>query len=144
MVHEQPIPRAATRSLGGGPRHIDGGDGGVWVFLLSPRLYDSGLSRPRADGTKVIDRIQITATAKPTRWLLVTIYRNPGDVSLDRYLSRELMSPYWVRGKSEDVARLLGAAEGAEIKGTFVVYTGGSPWLLIAQLDLPPETISWR
>jgi hypothetical protein len=95
-------------------------------------------------GTKVIDRIQITATAKPTRWLLVTIYRNPGDVSLDRYLSRELMSPYWVRGKSEDVARLLGAAEGAEIKGTFVVYTGGSPWLLIAQLDLPPETISWR
>jgi hypothetical protein len=67
----------------------------------------------------------------------VTIYRDPGDVFLNRYLSRELMSPYWVRGTSEDVARLLGAPEGTEIKGTFVVYTGGPPWLLIAQLDLP-------
>jgi hypothetical protein len=88
-------------------------------------------------GTKVIDRIQITATAKQTRWLLVTVYWDSGDVFLNRYLSRELMSPYWVRGTSEDVARLLGAPEGTEIKGTFVVYTGGAPWLLIAQLDLP-------
>jgi hypothetical protein len=47
------------------------------------------------------------------------------------------MSPYLVSGKNEDVARLIGAPEGTGIKGTFVVYTTGPPWLLIAQLDLP-------
>ena len=94
------------------------------AFLSFPPVYMiQGYLDYAPTGTKVIDRIQITATAKPTRWLLVTSYRNPGDVFLNRYLSRELMSPYWVRGKSEDVARLLGTAEGTEIKGTFVVYT---------------------
>jgi hypothetical protein len=68
---------------------------------------------------------------------LVTVYRSPGDLPPSRYLSRELMSPYLVSGKNEDVARLIGAPEGTEIMGTFVVYTTGPPWLLIAQLDLP-------
>ena len=89
------------------------------------------------EGTTVIDRVQIAATGRPTRWLLVTVYRSPGDLLLGRYLSRELMSPYLVRGKSEDVARLIGAPAGTEIKGTFIVYTAGPPWLFIAQLDLP-------
>jgi hypothetical protein len=106
-------------------------------FSFPPVYMIQGYLDHAPTGTKVIDRIQITATAKQTRWLLVTVYRDPGDVFLNRYLSRELMSPYWVRGKSEDVARLLGAPEGTEIKGTFVVYTGGPPWLLIAQLDQP-------
>ena len=60
-----------------------------------------------------------------------------GDVLLDGYLSRELMSPYRVFGKAGNVSRLLGAAEGTEIKGTFVVYTQAVPSLLIADLDLP-------
>ena len=89
------------------------------------------------EGATVIDRVEIAATGGPTRLLLVTVYRSAGDLLLDRYLSRELMSPYLVRGKREEVARLLGAPEGAEIKGTFVVYTDGAPWLFIAQLDLP-------
>jgi len=89
------------------------------------------------EGTAVIDRVEIAATDKPARSLLVTVYRSPGDVLLDRYLSREMMSPYLVRGKGEDVARLIGAPAGTEIKGTFVVYTDGPPSLFIAQLELP-------
>jgi hypothetical protein len=88
-------------------------------------------------GTTVIDRIQIAASDEPTRWLLVTAYRNPGDVLLDHYLSRELISRYMVMGKSEEVVRLLGAPEGTAIEGTFIVYTDGLPSLFIAQLDLP-------
>src|SRR6266853_688179 len=89
------------------------------------------------EGTTVIDRFQIAATGKPARWLLVTVYRSPCDVLLDRYLSREMMSPYLVMGKSDQVARLTGAPTGTEIKGTFVIYTSGPPSLFIAQLDLP-------
>ena len=89
------------------------------------------------EGTTVVDRFQIATTGKPARWLLVTVYRSPGDVLLDRYLSREMMSPYLVMGKSDQVARLIGAPTGTEIKGTFVIYTSGPPSLFIAQLDLP-------
>jgi hypothetical protein len=106
--------------------------------LRQPPIYtiQGYLDRAPA-GTTVIDRIQVAATGRPPRWLLVTVYRSPGDLPPSRYLSRELMSPYLVSGKNEDVARLIGAPEGTEIKGTFVVYTTGPPWLLIAQLDLP-------
>ena len=109
----------------------------VSAFRQPPIYMIQGYLDRAPAGTTVIDRIQIAATDGPKRWLLVTVYRSPGDVLLDRYLSQELISPYLVRGKSEDVARLIGAPEGTEIKGTFVVYRAGPPSLFISQLDLP-------
>jgi hypothetical protein len=106
--------------------------------LPEPPIYRiQGYLDRAPEGTTVIDRVQIAATDKPARWLLVTVYRSPGDVLLDRYLSREMISPYVVRGKGEDVARLIGAPAGTQIEGTFLVYTNGPPSLFIAQLDLP-------
>lgn len=86
---------------------------------------------------KVIDRVDITARGKPTRWLLVTSYRAPGDVLLSRYLSSELKHPWVVGGKKEDVARMLDAPPGTEIDGKFVIYRTGYPWIMIAELNRP-------
>jgi len=104
----------------------------------SPRIYlIQGYLDRAPDGATVIDRVEIAASGEPSRQLLVTRYRSPGDVLLGGYLSRELISPYRVFGKGGNVSRLLGAPEGAEIEGTFVVYTQAVPSLLIADLDLP-------
>ena len=87
--------------------------------------------------TKVIDRVDITAPGKPTRWLLVTFYQAPGGVLLDRYLSQQLKHPWVVRGKRQEVARLLESPAGTKIEGKFVVYTRGYPAIMIAELDRP-------
>jgi hypothetical protein len=112
----------------------------TWAFPLlgGPPIYliDGYLDSAPAAAT-VIDRIQIAADGKPARWLLVTRYRSPADMLLDKYLSRNLISPYWVRRKSGDVDRLIGAPAGAEIRGEFIAYTSGYPWLFIAELDQP-------
>jgi len=104
----------------------------------SPRLYlIQGYLDRAPDGANVIDRVEIAATGKPTRHLLVTSYRSSGGTLLASYLSRQLISPYRVFGNSGNVSRLLGAPEGSEIKGTFAFYTEAVPSLLIAELDLP-------
>lgn len=86
------------------------------------------------ENAKTIDRFDITASGKSTRWLLVVSYRAPGPVSPSGYLSRSLKHPWAINGKREDVARLFGAPAGTEIKGTFLVYTSGAPVLMIADL----------
>jgi hypothetical protein len=70
--------------------------------------------------------------------LLVTYYGMPGEIGLDRYLSRVMAQPFAIRGTSEDVDRLAKAPSGTKIAGTFAAYTGGSPSLLIADLTAPP------
>jgi len=87
--------------------------------------------------TRVIDRVDITAPGKPTRWLLVTFYQASGGVLLDRYLSQQLKHPWVVGGKRRDVARLFAAPSGTTIEGKFIVYTRGYPWIMIAELDRP-------
>src|SRR4029077_11411904 len=49
--------------------------------LRQPPIYtiQGYLDRAPA-GTTVIDRIQVAATGRPPRWLLVTVYRSPGDL----------------------------------------------------------------
>jgi hypothetical protein len=86
-------------------------------------------------GTEVIDQIQIAARNEPTRTLLVTVYQ--GEAALDRYLSREMMSPYQLMGNRDDIARLLRAPAGTAVQGSFVVYTGGGPALRVVFLDSP-------
>jgi hypothetical protein len=107
-------------------------------LLRQPPIYlIEGYLDRAPEKTKVIDRVDITAPGKKTRWLLVTSYRAPSDILLSRYLSQELKHPWVVGGKEEYVARLLDAAEGAQVAGKFVIYRTGSPWLMIAELDQP-------
>src|SRR5205085_120245 len=108
------------------------------IPLAPPPIYiiDGYLDRAPKDAT-VIDRIEISADHGPKRSLLVTSYRAPGEIGLDRYLSRVLVRPFIITGKSEDVSRIANAPAGSEIKGTFVVYTRSYPSLHIAQLESP-------
>jgi hypothetical protein len=101
-----------------------------------PYIIDGYLERAPKDAT-VIDRIEISAYHQPKRWLLVTSYRAPGEIGLDRYLSRVLVRPFMITGNPQDVSRILNAPAGTEIKGTFVVYTRSYPSLHIAQLESP-------
>ena len=105
---------------------------------LAPPIYiiDGYLDRAPKDA-KVIDQIEISAYHQPKRTLLVTSYRAPGDVMLDRYLSRVLVRPFVITGDPKDVSRILEAPAGTEIKGTFVVYTRSYPSLHIAELESP-------
>ena len=108
------------------------------TLLRLPQVYlIEGYLDRAPEKTKVIDRVDITAPDKKTRWLLVTAYRAPAEILLSRYLSLELKHPWVVGGKREYVARLLDAPEGAQVVATFIVYRTGSPWLMIAQLDQP-------
>lgn len=106
---------------------------------LQPPVYlIRGYLDRAPEKTKVIDRVDITATGKPTRWLLVTDYRaSGGGVLLGNYLSQNLKHPWVVGGKSEDLRRLFEAPAGTEIDGKFIVYTRGYPLLMIAELDRP-------
>lgn len=106
--------------------------------IIPPALLiiDGYLDKAPASA-KIVDRVEVFASGKPKRWLLVTSYAAPGDVMLDRYLSWPLMHTYAVSGNREDVARLIGAPAGTAVKGTFRVYTASYPLLVIASLDLP-------
>ncbi|MGH7858818.1 MAG: hypothetical protein ACREQY_15940 [Candidatus Binatia bacterium] len=107
-------------------------------FSDSYRLYTiEGYLDRAPSGATIIDRVEIAATGEPPRELLVTVYQSPGEMLLDRYLSRQVESRYPVRGKPDYVSRLLDSPEGTEIKGTFVLYPHAIPSLLIAQLDRP-------
>jgi len=108
-----------------------------FVPLQPPIYHIEGYIDRAPKGTKVIDRIQIAARNEPTRTLLVTFYGNPGDAAPDRYLSREMMSPYQLMGNRDDVSYLLRAPAGTVVEGTFVVYTQGGPALRVASLDSP-------
>jgi len=110
----------------------------AFAFTGSYRLYlIEGYLDRAPNGVKIIDRIEIGATGEPRRQLLVTSYRSPGEMPLDRYLSRERSSRYLLWGKREDVSSVIGAPEGSVIKGTFVAYQQAIPSLLIASLDRP-------
>ncbi|MGH7820668.1 MAG: hypothetical protein ACREQ9_12935 [Candidatus Binatia bacterium] len=107
-------------------------------FSDSYRLYTiEGYLDRAPEGATVVDRVEIGAIGTPRRQLLVTAYRSPGEILLDRYLSREFRSPYVLRGNRDYLSRLLEAPEGAPIKGTFAVYQQAIPSLLVAQLDRP-------
>ena len=108
------------------------------VVPSPPPVYriEGYLDRAPADA-KVIDRIDVTASGRPVRWLLVTSYRSFGSVLLDRYLSRAMRHPWLVRGPADDVGRLLGAAAGARIEGTFLVYADVVPSIYVEDLDEP-------
>jgi hypothetical protein len=105
--------------------------------LHQPSLYiiEGYLDRAPHD-VNIQDQIDITAHGR-RHTLLVTRYGTPGEIGLDRYLSRVMAQPFAIQGTSEDVDRLVNAPAGTKIAGTFVAYTGGSPFLLIADLTAP-------
>jgi len=108
-------------------------------FRIAPPVYlIEGYIAQAPDESKVIDRVDVTAQGESVRWLLVTSYRAIGGVLLGQYLSRTLQHPWLVRGKREDVTRLLKAPAGSPVEGTFVIYANGVPALFIADLDRPP------
>jgi len=108
-------------------------------FRIAPPVYlIEGYVDMAPDESKVIDRVDVTAEGQSTRWLLVTSYKAIGGVLLGDYLSRSLAHPWLVRGKPEEVARLLKAPAGTPVEGTFLVYAGGVPSIFIADLDKPP------
>jgi hypothetical protein len=108
-------------------------------FRVAPPVYlIEGYIDRAADESKVIDRVDVTAPDEPVRWLLVTSYRALGGVLLHDYLSRVLRHPWLVRGRPEEVARLLKAPAGTKVEATFLVYPDGVPSLFIADLDSPP------
>ena len=90
----------------------------------------------------MVDRVELTDDGVSKRRLLVTAYRSSGDDPV-RYLSQQPLAPYSVWGKGGDVARLLAAPKGAEVNGTFVLYTQANPALAIANLDVvTTETVA--
>lgn len=112
---------------------------GFW----SPRLYTiRGYLDCAPSGATVVDRVELTDDGVSKRRLLVTAYRSSGDDPV-RYLSQQPLAPYSVWGKGGDVARLLAAPKGAEVNGTFVLYTQANPALAIANLDVvTTETVA--
>jgi hypothetical protein len=87
-------------------------------------------------GAEIADRIDIEARGR-RRALLVASYGTPGEPMLDRYLSRSMAEPYSLQGTDEEISRVIDAAPGTKISGTFAAYPGGPPWLLIADLTSP-------
>lgn len=90
----------------------------------------------------VLDSIEITGKGEPRRQFLVTEYGMPGEMALDRHLSRSMSNVYGLMGKPELVARVLEAPAGARVRGMFVAYTYGSPALLIGELEIPEAPAS--
>jgi hypothetical protein len=115
----------------------------IWSQSLptQPSLYviDGYLDRA-PPGVEIADRIDIEAHGR-RRTLLVTSYGTPGDTMLDRYLSRSMVEPYPLQGTDEEISRVIDAAPGTKISGTFAAYPGGPPWLLIADLTSPATTL---
>jgi len=107
------------------------------IAIPSPYIIEGYLDRAPPEA-KVIDRVEVFSSGRAKRWLLVTSYRAPGEISLDRYLSWPLEHTYAVSGKRDEVARLFEAPAGAQIKGTFLVYARAYPTLVISELDAPP------
>jgi protein involved in temperature-dependent protein secretion len=79
---------------------------------------------------EVIGRVEVSASKMPTRYLLVTACRSSRPACVDLDLAHGTL----LRGKREDVSRLLGAPRGAAVKLTFVVYQQPVTSLLIVGL----------
>ena len=79
---------------------------------------------------EVIGRVEVSASKTRTRYLLVTACRSSRPTCVDL----ELAHPAHLRGKSEEVSRLLGAPMGAAVKLTFAVYSRPVTSLLIVEL----------
>jgi len=105
--------------------------------LQPPELYViEGYLDHAPEQTEIRDRIEIVVQGR-RHWLLVTRYGTPGEIGLDRYLSRVMTQPFAIEGTSEEVDRLGAAPSGARIAGTFAAYTQGAPRLRIADLTDP-------
>jgi hypothetical protein len=105
--------------------------------LQTPALYViEGYLDRAPEQAEIRDRIEIVARGR-RHSLLVTRYGTPGEMGLDRYLSRVMTQPFTIEGTSEDVDRLDAAPNGARIAGTFALYTQGVPRLRIADLTDP-------
>ena len=105
--------------------------------MQPPELYViEGYLDHAPEQTEIRDRIEIVVQGR-RHWLLVTRYGTPGEIGLDRYLSRVMTQPFAIEGTSEEVDRLGAAPSGARIAGTFAAYTQGAPRLRIADLTDP-------
>ena len=78
----------------------------------------------------VIGRVEVSASKTRTRFLLVTACRT----SRPAYDDVDLAHGTLLRGKREDVSRLLSAPTGAAVKLTFAVYERPVTTLLIVDL----------
>jgi hypothetical protein len=83
------------------------------------------------NGATIVTRLDIGTSGTPRRQLLVTSYRRSGGLFDDEGTPRS----YLLRGSAEDVVSLLGAPQGAAVKGTFAVYPNAVATLFIASLD---------
>ena len=78
----------------------------------------------------VIGRVEVSAPKARTRDLLVTACRRSKPTCVDW----ELAHATQLRGRSEEVSRLLGVPMGAAVKLTFAVYARPVTSLLIVEL----------
>ena len=78
----------------------------------------------------VIGRVEVSVAKARTRDLLITACRSSRPTCVDL----ELAHATRLRGRSEEVSRLLGAPMGAAVKLTFVVYAQPVTSLLIVEL----------
>jgi hypothetical protein len=116
---------------------LDANSGWPQRFTPPPVYGIEGYLDRAPKEANLIDQIKIAARDEPTRTLLVTVYQFPANAAVDRYLSRQMMSPYQLMGDRDAVARLLRAPAGTAVSGTFVVYTSAGPALRVVSLDSP-------
>lgn len=104
-----------------------------------PKMYlIDGYLDHTPEGVPALDEIAVAARGgKADRKLFVTEYGTPGETMLDMHLSRNMARTYSLTGSVEEVARMIDAPEGAQVRGLFIAYTSGAPVLLIGQLELP-------
>jgi hypothetical protein len=82
------------------------------------------------DQVQVIGRVEVGTSKTRTRFLLVTACRTSRPACDDLDLAHGTL----LRGKREDVSRLLSAPTGAAVKLTFAVYERPVTTLLIVDL----------
>jgi hypothetical protein len=78
----------------------------------------------------VIGRVEVRASKARTRYLLITACRSSKSACVDLQLAHATH----LRGRSEEISRLLGAPMGAAVKLTFAVYAQPVTSLLIVEL----------
>ena len=78
----------------------------------------------------VIGRVEVSASKTRTRYLLITACRSSRPTCVDL----ELANATHLRGRTEEISRLLGAPMGAAVKLTFAVYARPVTSLLIVEL----------
>ena len=78
----------------------------------------------------VIGRVEVSASKTRTRYLLITACRSSRPTRVDL----ELAHATHLRGRTEEISRMLGAPMGAAVKLTFAVYARPVTSLLIVEL----------